>query len=184
MRRGWRTSDQAAWGGVMVALAFLLGAVERMLPPISSTVPGVKLGLANLPVLITLYACGSGLALCVTCARAVLSGLLFGGPMMAMYGMVGALVSFAAMACARGLSMRTSGGGLGVPGVSLLGGVCHNMGQWLVAACLLRAPGLWSLLPLLIVSGAVSGFVMGLLASCILRRPNVRTLSNRLRRPS
>ena len=113
---------RAAFGGLLVALAFLFGYVE-MLIPINLGVPGIKLGLANLVTIAAIFLLGVPEAAAVTIIRVILTGFTFGNLSMMMYSMAGALTSLAVMAAVKRTDL------FGITGVSICGGVSHNLGQ-------------------------------------------------------
>ena len=119
---------------------------------------GVKLGLANVIVLIALYFMGAKAALGINVIRVVISALLFSGFSGFLYSIAGAGVSFIIMVLAK--KIKSSG----IIGVSVLGGVAHNIAQIGVAAAVLNTPGLFYYLPVLIISGVVMGVITGIAA--------------------
>ena len=150
-------SKKVAFYGVFAALAILMGYVESLFPP-PVPVQGVKLGLANVIVLIALYFMGAKAALGINVIRVVISALLFSGFSGFLYSIAGAGVSFIIMVLAK--KIKSSG----VIGVSVLGGVAHNIAQIGVAAAVLNTPGLFYYLPVLIISGVVMGLITGIAA--------------------
>ena len=151
--------------GLLVALAFIFSYIESILPvPIG--IPGVKLGLANLVVLVALYLLGPMDALAISGV-----GFTFGSPASMLYSLAGGLLSWLVMwLCRR--SDR-----FGVAGVSVAGGVSHNVGQLAVAAVALSTARIAWYLPVLLVAGVVTGLLIGLLCGALLPR-----LSQLLRR--
>ena len=150
-------SKKVAFYGVFAALAILMGYVESLFPP-PVPVQGVKLGLANVIVLIALYFMGAKAALGINVIRVVISALLFSGFSGLLYSIAGAGVSFIIMVLAK--KIKSSG----IIGVSVLGGVAHNIAQIGVAAAVLNTPGLFYYLPVLIISGVVMGVITGIAA--------------------
>ena len=150
-------SKKVAFYGVFAALAILMGYVESLFPP-SVSVQGVKLGLANVIVLIALYFMGAKAALGINVIRVVISALLFSGFSGFLYSIAGAGVSFIIVVLAK--KIKSSG----IIGVSVLGGVAHNIAQIGVAAAVLNTPGLFYYLPVLIISGVVMGVITGIAA--------------------
>lgn len=148
--------------GLFAALAVLMGYVE-MLVPVPVPVPGVKLGLANVVVLTMLYYMDAKSAFFISLVRVVLCGLLFAGFAGLLYSLAGALLSFAAMA----LLKKT--GRFSIIGVSVAGGVFHNVGQITVAALAVENVKMAYYLPFLLVSGVVTGFLIGFVAQSALR---------------
>lgn len=161
IRRGqaYRTTLSA----MMTALALIFSYVE-MLMPINLGIPGIKLGLANLVVLMAIYRLGGGYGLAIDLARIFLSALLFGNVSAMIYSLAGGLLSFAVMY----LLYRT---GLFSPiGVSLAGGVTHNIGQLTVAALVTWTGKIFLYLPVLMIAGFVTGAILGTLAALIMQR--------------
>lgn len=147
---------QVALCGLLVALAFILSYVEALVP-INLGIPGVKLGLANLVVLIALYTLDLRWAFTISVVRIVLAGLTFGGLFSMLYSLAGGLLSFVVMAL---LSRKNL---LGTVGVSICGGVAHNIGQLLMAMLVLETGSVWYYFPVLLISGSVAGVLIGLL---------------------
>lgn len=163
MRNESRPAERVARGAVLVALGLALAAVERVIPlPIQ--LPGVKLGLANLVVLVALYLEGAGAALTVAVLRVALAGALFGSGISILYALSGSLAAFAVMA------MLWRSGRLGVEGVSIAGGVAHNLMQLAVAALVVRTANLAWYLPVLLGSGALTGLLNGVVGRQLLKR--------------
>ena len=149
--------------GLLIALAFVLSYVENLLP-ISIGIPGAKIGLANLVVMVALYTIGSKNALMLSVVRVVLVGLTFGNMAMMMYSMAGALLSFFVMYIAK----RSKA--FSITGVSVLGGVFHNVGQIIVAIFVLETQKLIYYLPVLIIIGTITGLVIGIVAGLVCQR--------------
>ena len=137
--------------GVFTALCFVCGYIEFLLP-LPFLVPGMKLGLANLVVLSALYTLGPRTAAGVSLVRIVLSALTFGSLYGMLYSLAGAVLSFLVMLCLYRLPC------FGTVGVSVAGGICHNIGQLLVAFAFLGVGGVLTYAPVLLLSGAVTGF--------------------------
>lgn len=142
--------------GLLVALAFIFSYVESLLPVMG--VPGMKLGLANLVVLVTLYLLRGRDALAISVLRIVLVGFTFGSMSSMLYSLTGGLVSFALMALCR----RTDK--FSIIGVSVIGGVAHNLAQLAVAAAVTRTLSIAWYFPILLVSGVVTGALIGVIA--------------------
>lgn len=157
------SSSLVAACALLTALALIFSYVESLFPlPIG--VPGVKLGIANLVILIALYRYGFKMALIVNVMRIVLAGLLFSGLFGVLYAMAGGLLSLFAM----GLLKKT--GIFSIIGVSFVGGVVHNFGQVTVAAFLVSHVGMYAYFPILLFSGLVAGTILGIIAHNLLVR--------------
>ena len=157
-----RRTLRVAHCGVLVALALIFSYVEALIP-ISVGVPGVKIGLANLVVLFGLTFLKPGEVLAVSVARIFLAGFLFGSGISILYSLCGGLLSFLVM------YLLTRAKGFSMTGVSIAGGVSHNIGQILCAAFIIRSAKLLWYLPVLIAAGVAAGFLMGLLFTLIRR---------------
>lgn len=147
----------------MAALALIFSYIEVLIP-FSVGVPGIKLGIANLVIIVSLYYLGAGYAFIVNVVRILIAGVLFNGLFGAVYSLAGALVSFAVMVLLKRTKIFS------VTGVSMAGGVAHNLGQILVAAFLVSNIKVFAYFPVLIISGVISGAVIGVLAYLILRK--------------
>ena len=150
-------SSKVAQYGLFAALAILMGYVE-MLIPLPLLVPGMKLGLANVIIVIVLYHMDTKSAFFISLVRVLMSGLLFQGFAGLLYSLAGALLSLAVMA----LLKKT--GKVSITGVSVMGGVFHNVGQIIVAAAVVKNIKMAYYLPFLLVTGVVTGFVIGAVA--------------------
>ena len=154
---------RAAYFGVFTALALIFSYVE-MLIPIQLGVPGIKLGLANLLVVIMLYRCGVKDAFLLSAVRVVLSGFIFGSMFSILYSLAGGILSLAAM----GLLRKTDS--FSVIGVSMAGGVFHNMGQLLMARAVTKTIKIGYYFPVLLVAGVVTGILIGVVSAEVLKR--------------
>ncbi len=155
-------SRRIAYCGLFAALAILMGYVELLIPmPI--LIPGVKLGLANVIIVIMLYFMDAKSAFFVSLIRVLLSGLLFAGFAGLLYSLSGAMLSFAVML----LLKRTER--FSIVGVSVAGGIFHNVGQIVVAALVVENVRMAYYLPFLLVSGVVTGIVIGIVAQMALK---------------
>ena len=150
-------SSKVAQYGLFAALAILMGYVE-MLIPLPLLVPGMKLGLANVIIVIVLYHMDTKSAFFISLVRVLMSGLLFLGFAGLLYSLAGALLSLGVMA----LLKKT--GKVSITGVSVMGGVFHNVGQIIVAAAVVENIKMAYYLPFLLVTGVVTGFVIGAVA--------------------
>ena len=149
--------------GMLVALAFVLSYIETLIP-VNLGIPGAKLGLANLVVMVALYTLGTKEAFGLSMVRILLTGLTFSSMAAMLDSFAGGLLSFAVMA----LMKKTKK--LSVTGVSVLGGIAHNAGQIFVAMWMLDTATLIYYLPVLAITGVASGTVIGLLAVMVIRR--------------
>ena len=158
-----------AYSALLAALALIFSYIEVLIP-FNFGVPGVKLGIANLVVIIDLSVLfilqryGYRDAFAVSAVRILVIGFMFGNGFSIVYSLAGALLSFGAML----LTKKT--GLFSVTGVSICGGVFHNLGQILVATFLVANLKMFAYFPVLIISGVISGAIIGILAHLILQR--------------
>ena len=148
---------------VLVAVAMILSYVESMIPAFVA-VPGVKMGLSNIATVFALYSLGWPYAICVSVVRVLLSSLLFGNFVSLIYSLSGAFLALGLMILLKKLDKFS------IVGVSVAGGVGHNIGQT-IAACIVMENAAISLyiIPLL-VSGTISGVLIGLVAGNLVER--------------
>lgn len=158
--------------GVFLALALICSYVESLIP-ISFGIPGVKLGLTNIVVVLMLYCIGAKEALAVSVCRIVLAGFLFGNLFSILYSLAGGLLSFFIMWAVK----RT--GKLGILPVSVCGGIFHNIGQLAVAALVVENYNVFYYLPVLLLAGAATGLAIGVVAQELIIRIGDRMNFNR-----
>lgn len=149
--------------GLLIALAMVLSFVETLIP-IPIPVPGIKLGLANLVTVVGLSLIGIRGTILVTLLRIVLVGLSFGNPYSMIYGLSGSFFSLFVMAVLKKKSR------LSEVGISVLGGVAHNIGQITFAAVIVQTPGVFYYLPFLIAAGCIAGTLIGIVGGIITER--------------
>lgn len=156
------SAKKVAVRGMLVAAAFVLGWLETQIP-VFIAVPGVKLGLTNVVVLIALYRLGVGDALVINLIRIVLTGLTFGSLFSMWYSLAGGLLGTVGMIALK--KCRA-----GTVTVSVCGGVLHNLGQLLVAYFVLESSSLFYYMVILWISGIISGAAVGMLGALIIKR--------------
>ena len=154
--------------GLSIALAMIMSYIE-VLVPLSFAVPGIKMGLANIVIIFVLYKLGTKESILVSLIRVILVSLLFSNAMAMAYSIAGAVLSLGVM----WLLKKTDK--FSVVGVSVAGGVMHNVGQIIMAIILLGTEQIALYLPVLIITGTVTGVVIGIVASIVINRfKNVR----------
>lgn len=152
-----------AFLGLFSALAIILSYVESLFP-VFIGVPGVKLGLANLAVLFILERYSWREALSVSGIRIIVTGFLFGNMFSILYSLAGALFSLTVMTF---LKKKTEAS---LYAVSMAGGIAHNIGQILVAMAVVENLSLIYYVPVLLIFGMITGFLIGLLTHELLKR--------------
>lgn len=163
MTRDTKKTEKVALRGMLVAAAMVLSWLEAQIPAFFA-VPGMKLGLTNLVVLIALYKLGEKDALFINFLRILLVGLTFGNLFSLVYSLAGGMLS------GIGMILLKKTGKFGVAGVSLAGGVLHNVGQILVAMIVLETSAVIYYLPVLWISGIAAGLVIGLISAQVIKR--------------
>ena len=155
--------NRVAYFGVFTALALIFSYIETLVP-ISFGIPGVKLGLANLIIVIALYKIPLREVYVLSIVRVLLSGVLFGNYFSIAYSLAGGLLSLTVMA------LLKKAGGFSVIGISIAGSVCHNIGQLVVAMIVVETFAMSYYMPVLLVAGLITGFLIGVVADQVLRR--------------
>lgn len=148
--------------GLLVALAFIFSYIETLIP-INLGIPGAKIGLANLVIIVALYTIGTKNAFILSVVRIVLVGFTFGNLSSMFYSLAGGMLSFLVMVAAKKTNK------LSMTGVSVLGAVFHNVGQIIVAIFVVRTMEIIYYLPLLMLFGIVAGILIGVLAAHSIR---------------
>ncbi len=155
--------SRVAYFGVFTALALIFSYIEALIP-FNFGIPGVKLGLANLIIVFALYKMNLKDVYLLAVVRVLLSGFLFGNYFSIIYSLAGGLLSLSVMAF---LKHR---GGYSIMGVSMAGGVFHNVGQILVAMIVVETYSVAYYLPVLLVAGLITGALIGVVAGEVLKR--------------
>lgn len=155
---------KVAYAGMMIALAFVFGYIENVAIR-DVFIPGIKIGLANIVVIVALWKFGNKMAFTVSIIRVVLSGATYGNAYSFVYSVSGGMCALILMIV---LKKYTN---FSVKGVSVAGAVAHNVTQLLVAVILLGNKWLFvSYLPLLLISGVIMGLVTGLIGTTVMKR--------------
>ena len=142
---------------LMISLAFAFSYLESLVP-FNFGIPGIKLGLANLVVIVAIY------TFFISLLRIVLSGLIFNGTFAMIYSLVGGLLSFAVMCTFKKFDKFTP------IGVSAFGGTIHNLGQIIVAGIVMNTYRIIYYFPILMLSGLITGIINGIIADIIIKR--------------
>ena len=156
-------NSRVAYFGVFTALALIFSYVESLIP-INFGIPGVKLGLANLITLIALYKMSVKEAFLISIVRVVLSGFIFGNLFAILYSLAGGLLSLAIMTWFKRCNKFS------IYGISMAGGVFHNVGQLIMAMLVVESVTIAGYLPVLLVSGLITGLVIGVVSGETLKR--------------
>lgn len=149
---------------ILTTVALVLSYVEAILPPIWAAVPGIKIGLPNIIIIFILYKTGFKDAITVSAIRLFLVALLFGNAMTLLYSAAGAILSIVLMTLCKKIDLFS------MVGVSIVGGVAHNLGQILVAMAIFETSQIGYYMLVLAVTGTIAGVFVGVAASIILKR--------------
>ena len=138
--------------GLFAAVAIIFGYVESLIPFFAG-IPGMKLGLANLAVLFILEKYTWKEAAVVSAVRIVVIGFLFGNMFTIIYSLAGAALSLFVM------TLMKKSSGFSILGISVAGGVSHNIGQLMVAALIVENTSLLYYAPVLLITGLLIGIL-------------------------
>lgn len=156
-------NKKTAYLGLFAAVAIIFGYVESLIPFFAG-IPGIKLGLANLAVLFILETYTWKEAALVSAVRIVVIGFLFGNMFTIIYSLAGAALSLFVM------TLMKKSSGFSILGISVAGGVSHNIGQLIVAALIVENTSLLYYAPVLLISGMITGLLIGLLTKEVTKR--------------
>ena len=151
-----------------VSLALIFSFIESRIPAFVA-IPGIKVGLANIAVIFTLYKLGVKEAICVSILRVFLVSILFGTPVSLIYSISGAVLSLSVMILLKKLTP------LSEVTVSVSGGIMHNAGQILAASLMLETNVVVYYLPFLILSGTIAGIAVGTVSALLIKKVKINT---------
>ena len=152
-----------AYMGLFAAVAIIFGYVETLIPFFAG-IPGIKLGLANLSVLFILETYGWKEAAAVSFVRILAVGFLFGNMFSILYSLAGAALSLTVM------TLLKKSSSFSLLGISVAGGVSHNIGQLVIAMLIVENTSLLYYAPALLISGVVTGILIGILTREVKKR--------------
>ena len=156
-----RKTRRLASCAMLTSLALIFSYIEFLIP-FNFGAPGIKLGLANIVIVVCIYKMPAKFGLIVNIARICLAALLFGSMFSAIYALAGGLVSLALM-----LILKKTGL-FSVIGVSMAGGAAHNMAQMFAAMLLMQTKGIIAYGPVLLLCGMATGIINGLITTLVL----------------
>ena len=163
------STKKVAFIGLSITLAMILSYIESKIP-IMVAIPGVKVGLPNLIIVFILYKVGWKETIAVSLVRIFLVSLMFGNLQSMLFSVSGAALSLAGMILLKKINCFSS------ITVSIVGGLLHNIGQILMAVLWTKTPQVVLYLPMLLATGTIAGFVIGLLAGMLVKRLEKWTL--------
>ncbi len=157
-------TKKIAFLGISTSVALILAYIEAILPPIWTAVPGIKVGLPNLIIILVLYRFGFKYAALVSGVRLIIVSILFGNAMTLAYSVAGAVLSLALM----GILKKTDR--FSTVGVSIIGAVSHNLGQIIVAIFLFDTVQIGYYMIVLAITGTIAGVFIGIGSNLLLNR--------------
>lgn len=155
-------TKKLAYIALFAALTLVLGYMEAMIP-VPVAIPGVKLGLANVTVLIALYLMGPRWAVAVLVLKVAVTSLIIGSPSMIIYSLAGSVLAFF------GMLAVWKFGKLNIVVASVVAALLHNFGQLGVAALVMQTPAIFLNLPVMVIAACVTGSVTGSVAAGVLK---------------
>ena len=153
-------TKRLALSAILAALAMILSYIEALIP-MPVPIPGIKLGLANLIIVIAIYRLGFKYAFIINCVRILTAGLLFTGLFGVIYSFAGGVLSILLMYALYKTKLFS------IVGISMAGGVAHNLGQLITACLIMSNIRLMSYFAVLLFSGMISGILIGIAASLL-----------------
>ena len=158
-----KKTKKIAFLGLCTAVTLILAYLEALLPPLWAAVPGIKMGLPNIMLIFLLYRFSLKEAAAVSLVRLFAAALLFGNVMTFAYSLAGAVLSLGVMALLKKIDRFS------MVGVSLAGGVFHNLGQVLVAMLVLETAEIGYYMIILTLTGTMAGILVGLAGALVLK---------------
>lgn len=158
-------TKQVAILGVLTSLALVFSYLESLLPPISTAAPGIKMGLPNIIIIFILYKFGLKEASIISILRVfIVSIIMFGNILTLAYSVAGAVLSLALMTLFKKINLFS------IVGVSIIGGISHNLGQILVAIFLFDTIQIGYYMIVLSITGTIAGVVIGIISSILVKK--------------
>ncbi len=154
---------------MFAALAIVFSYVEFLIP-ISIGIPGIKLGLANVGIILALYILGGREAFVVNFIRIVVMALFFGNIYSFAFSITGGLLSVIVMILLKKLKC------FNILMISIIGAVTHNIGQLLVAYVVIQRVGVFIYFPILIIAGIITGVLIGYISGMVIKKVRLEKL--------
>ena len=144
------------------AFAIMISYIETFIPSIG--IPGVKLGLANIVIVLAIYVLDVKYAIVIDIVRILVVGFMFGNLFSIWFALGGAFLSILVMALLKKLF------DLSIITISIFGGIFHNIGQLIIASFVVSSYSVMYYLPVLLIAGFVCGCIIGILARILWNR--------------
>lgn len=160
--------------GILTAATIVIAILESFIPSIG--IPGVKLGLANIMILVILYELGIVDAIMVNLLRVIVVGLVRGNifSMGFLMSLTGAIFSLGIMILFYLVVRKFT-----VVGVSVIGSIFHVGGQVIIAMIFLGSAYVVLYLPIIGISAIITGVFVGIVAQLIINTGIVRKQKER-----
>lgn len=156
------SNKKIAYISLLTALALICSYIETLIP-INFGIPGIKIGLANIVSIVAIYLFEYYVGFIIVIIRVLIAGFLFGNMYGILYSMAGGIISIIVMVLLRKLNLFS------ILGVSIAGGVTHNLAQLLVAVLVVNQIRLSFYGPVLILSGVIMGGIIGVLGKSVIK---------------
>lgn len=149
---------------VLAGLALIIFIIELQIPHLVP-IPGIKLGLANIVTVVSMFLLGPVDTAGILLVRILLGSIFAGQTLSLLYSLAGGLLCYLVMLLLRKILTEKQ-----IWVCSVLGAIAHNLGQIAVAILVTRTPALLSYLPILLVSAIITGLFTGLCAQFTVNR--------------
>lgn len=151
---------------MLLSISVVLSLIESIIPIFNGLVPGIKLGLANIVIVFSLYYLSFKEAIYITILRVVIMGILRTGlfSISFFFSISGAILSIISMYIAKKITK------LSIVGISIIGSIFHSIGQIIIAIIFLSNINIIYYLPVLLISSSVTGFVVGIISNKLIER--------------
>jgi len=160
---GVKSTKNIGITSLFLALALVLSYIETLLP-VFIPIPGLKIGLPNLAIIIVLYLYDFKTASLINVMRIFIAGFMFGSAFSIVYSLSGAFLSMIIMTIMKKTKKFS------IVTVSSAGGIFHNLGQIIMAAIVMENYYIFTYFPVLFVGGIITGIVIGIIARELLPR--------------
>lgn len=156
-------SKTVAYIGMFSAFAIIISYLESLVP-INIAIPGIKPGFANIVIVLAIYCLNFKAGILINFIRILVIGIMFGNIYSIIISFAGAILSLTIMIITKKTKFFS------IVGVSICGGVFHNIGQLIAAYFLTDVFVLGYYLPFLIIGGLITGVMVGILSNIIYER--------------
>ena len=144
---------------IAAVLSYIESAIGLVLP-----IPYAKIGLTNIAIVFALYTLGWQYAIVVSGARLLLTFLMFPNAFALLYSILGAVISLSGMILVKKVNVFST------VGVSVVGGILHNIGQIIAACLVMQTLGIATYLVPLAVAGTIAGVLIGIVCGILVNR--------------